>query len=86
MPCPQVRLVAFDRVHVAAGATVSVTLAVLPEFHSVVPIVPGDIYHGEQVVEAGPLELFVGGGQPDFYAGHLSTKVDITTTHNARTC
>ena len=85
MPCPQVRLVDFHRVSIPAGGSVTVTLTVLPSFHAVVPD-SGDVYNGQQIVETGPLELYVGGGQPDFYEGHLSQTVQITTSHDARTC
>ena len=85
MPCPTVRLVDFTRVTVAAGQSVTVQLTVLPSYHAVVPIT-NDIYHGQQIVETGPLDLFVGGGQPDFYDGHLSATVQITSSHDAQTC
>lgn len=67
VPVPLVRLAAFDRIFVPAKKTVSVKFSIVPESHAAV-IHNGfdNIYDGVDsvVVEAGPLELFVGGQQP----------------------
>ena len=39
-----------------------------------------------QKVEAGPIELYVGGGQPDFYEGHLSGKVTVSAAAALSSC
>ena len=70
VPVPRVRLVAFERVSIAAGATATVKLSVEPETHAAVldNDSDDDIYDGREavVVEKGVVQIFVGGGQPDF--------------------
>ena len=80
---PTVRLAAFQRVHIAAGKTVMVTLQLKPDTRAVVH--NGDaagaaVYAAskDQVVEAGELHIFAGGGQPGFYAGAVSAVASIT--------
>ena len=82
VPAPAVRLAAFKRVHVAAGATVRVALRLLPDTRAVMhggEAVGDAVYTASsgQVVEAGELHIFVGGGQPGHYAGMVSTVVTI---------
>ena len=80
---PAVRLGAFVRVHVAAGQTATVTLQLKPDTRAVVrngDAVGAAVYGASknQVVEAGELHIFVGGGQPDFAAGVVSTVATIS--------
>ena len=86
VPSPQIRLAAFARVHVPAGASKIVALSVAPRRHAVVH--DGDVRgsaiyaaSAKQVVEAGPTFLYVGGGQPKFYAG--AQKLVATVTGSA---
>ena len=84
MPAPRLRLAAFARVHVAAGATTTVRLAVGAAARAVMSAkgaaATGDaIYHAiyteaadEQVIEPGRLVIHVGGGQPGFGAATLA--------------
>ena len=66
-PVPNVRLGAFKRVHVPAGGTITVSLTVKPEAHSVVTSDAGGeaiyVASADQQVEKGSIELHVGGGQ-----------------------
>ena len=77
VPAPRVRLGAFERIkHLAPGASIAVKLSVPPEARAVVH---GGEATGEAVyaasagvtLEKGRLEIFVGGGQPDFFKGRL---------------
>lgn len=82
---------AFQRVHVPAGKTLSVTLAVRPETHAVVtgPDTHGDAVYNmtaQHVVEAGAVELYVGGGQPDHYPGALAALVTVKSTSPLHLC
>ena len=83
VPVPQVRLSAFERVHIAAGASVTVQLLLSPGQRAVVR--DGDtsgeaVYMAstQQYVEPGEIHVFVGGGQPDFYTGALSAVASIS--------
>eukprot|EP01047_Picozoa_sp_COSAG01_P101696 COSAG01_NODE_31389_length_598_cov_2.733467_2_plen_147_part_00 len=80
----------FRRAVVPAGGTVTVTLRVSPEAHSVVTSNEGGeaIYYAsaDQQVEAGTIELHVGGGQPDYYAGSLSAKAAISASAPLSSC
>lgn len=76
VPTARIRLVAFDRIFIKAGASATVTLAVLPDSHSVV-YPSADVYHDTRQVEAGRVVLSVGGGQPDYYAGSLTATVKV---------
>ena len=39
-----------------------------------------EFWHPTIVVEAGEFNVYVGGGQPDFYAGSLQATVTVTST------
>ena len=82
-PVPNVRLADFERVHVKAGASVSVDLQVLPQYHSVIINTPS-IYDGVEMVEEGSILLSVGGGQPS--ASSLNATVNITSSSEVRNC
>jgi hypothetical protein len=86
-PVPQLRLAAFDRVHLKSSASITVTLVVQPEWHSVIYEQDSpDIYHPVRMVEAGPLTVSVGGGQPKYFPGALTGQVFVTDTKNIDTC
>ena len=84
---PRVRLADFARVAIDAGQTVTVQLLLTPKYFSVVKDEGNSsFWHPQIAVEAGELELSVGGGQPDFASGVLKGKVTVTdsgalTTH-----
>lgn len=78
VPAPQVRLADFTRVHIPSGGTVQVQLVVQPVWRSVVQENAPDIYHGQYTILPGTVEFFVGGGQPAYYEGGVSTHVDFT--------
>jgi beta-glucosidase len=97
VPVPRVRLGAFERIFVPAGQQVSVSLSIVPESH--VAILDNSfesIYDGRQavVVEKGALELFVGGGQPEFVRHNdgsgsgsvMSVDVTVTATATVVSC
>ena len=92
VPVPRVRLVAFERVFVAAGSSATVELAVVPETHTaVLDNSFEEIYYGRDavVVEKGGLQLFVGGWQPDFPASGgsvLSANATVTATATVVSC
>ena len=85
VPAPRLRLAAFARVHVAAGATTTVRLAVGAAARAVMSAkgaaATGDAIYteaaDEQVIEPGRLVIHVGGGQPGFGAATLNTTVAI---------
>jgi len=85
VPVPNIRLVSFSRVSITAGASVTVSLTITPDFHSVV-YDGTDIFHPDIAVEKGNLLIFVGGGQPDYYPDHLSASVSIINTQILNTC
>ena len=91
VPSPQIRLAAFTRVHIEAGSTATVSLSVAPRRHAVVH--DGDVRgtaiyaaSANQFVETGPLEIYVGGGQPKFYAGNQKLVATIDGTAALLSC
>lgn len=87
VPSPNVRLAGFERVHLQSKHSKIVDFSILPEWHSVV--LDGDstnIYVPTLKVPQGSLEIFVGGGQPDYYKGHLRAVVQIQTDENLLDC
>ena len=85
VPVPQVRLADFERGTIAKGSSVTVQLVIQPEFHSVV-YDSSNIYQGQIAVEKGPLEIYVGGGQPLFYSGYVNTTVTVQNTQMLDSC
>jgi len=92
VPAPRVRLGAFERIkRLAPGASIAVKLSVPPEARAVVH---GGEATGEAVfaasagvtLEKGRLEIFVGGGQPDFFKGRLAATTSIVDTKRASAC
>eukprot|EP00040_Diaphanoeca_grandis_P032448 m.196622 g.196622 ORF g.196622 m.196622 type:complete len:903 (+) comp32628_c0_seq1:29-2737(+) len=81
----QVRLVAFDRVYIKAGDEMTVTLTITPDSYAVV-YNNADIYKDSRQIEKGNVQLFVGGGQPGWYKGSLSTTVAVTDTKPLASC
>jgi beta-glucosidase len=88
VPAPRVRLVAFQRVHLRAGAPpTAISLTIKPAFRSVVLDNARDnFWQPTRLVEAGIIDVSVGGGQPDFYEGALTTHVQITSSANLDHC
>jgi beta-glucosidase len=85
VPAPTIRLVAFQRVRdIAPGSHAEVKLTVEPESHAVV-YDSSSPYHGNLQVEAGPLQLFVGGSQPSDGAS-LKANVVIDSTASVAAC
>jgi beta-glucosidase len=78
VPAPRVRLVAFERVFVPAKSAVTVNLVVTPDAYAFVTPNPADIYKDTRTVGPGSISLYVGGGQPDYYADTLAANVKIT--------
>ena len=72
------------------GGSVTVSLAVGPDSHSVVTSDEGGeaIYaaSADVKVEAGAIEVHVGGGQPDYYKGSLMTKAIISADAPLSSC
>jgi beta-glucosidase len=85
VPAPSIRLVAFKRLRsIAPGSHVRVELTIEPDSHAVV-YESSSPYHGNLQVEAGPLELYIGGSQPADGAS-LKTVVDIKKTVSLASC
>lgn len=76
VPVPRVRLADFARVHIPAGQTTRVTLLVRPQYRAVVPAT-ATMWDPQVAVEAGNVQVSVGGGQPDYYAGTLKAVVNV---------
>ena len=87
-PVPNIRLADFARLFVTNGQSVTVHLSVKPAFHTYVPLTKNDVYtaSSEVLVEAGPLTIYVGGGQPDYFEGHLSAVVIVQNTRHLLSC
>ena len=88
VPVPNLRLVAFDRQHISTAASVTFELTVVPETHcAVLNNSFADIYNGVEsvVVEAGRLELWVGGRQPLANEGGWIS-VNVTSTATLESC
>jgi len=86
VPVPSIRLAAFERVpSIAPNEQRTVSLIITPEFHSAV-LDGTDIYQPTIDVQKGTLNIYVGGGQPDFFPGHLLTSVAITNTQPLDNC
>ena len=94
VPVPQVRLAAFSRVHIPAGQKQTVILLVSPSSHAIVQADGGDAT-GEDIysawrsvaVEKGIIEMYAGGGQPDYWNGDTQKiKVSIESTMRLDQC
>jgi len=85
VPAPNVRLVAFERIHLRVGELAVVPFTILPEQHSVV-YDSSDIYYGQVMIEEGRLVISAGGGQPDYYPGYVAAEVRITSSTPLRLC
>jgi beta-glucosidase len=86
VPAPNIRLAAFARVKIPSKRSISVALSIAPAFHSVVYSADSIYQPSTLTVEAGPLEIYVGGGQPQYYAGHVSATVTIRNTRKLLEC
>jgi beta-glucosidase len=90
VPAPTLRLADFQRVHIPAGETKTVSLVLDPRSHSVVmENVPGwssKFWQPTVVVEAGEVLLHVGGGQPGVTPGVLGGSVRVTTRGTIAAC
>jgi len=85
VPSPQIRLAGFERIHLLTGQSTKLEFVIEPEWHSVV-YDGDDIYNGQVMVEAGFLNIFVGGGQPDYFTSFQTSHVKITDTVPLSTC
>eukprot|EP00730_Choanoeca_flexa_P007214 TRINITY_DN12297_c0_g2_i2.p1 TRINITY_DN12297_c0_g2~~TRINITY_DN12297_c0_g2_i2.p1 ORF type:complete len:901 (+),score=146.73 TRINITY_DN12297_c0_g2_i2:2-2704(+) len=85
VPVPQVRLVAYTRVAVAQGQTVSVKLSFPPKSHSIVPW-GTEFFNPDLTVEAGPLRVYVGNGQPDHGTSVAKATIFITSSQQLEQC
>jgi beta-glucosidase len=91
VPAPQLRLVAFERVSVPAGTTRSVALTLEPRDRAVVADETGPsqaVYtaSASQLLEAGRLEIFVGGGQPSYFKGGVRGVVQVQESRPLLEC
>lgn len=84
VPTTRIRLVAFERVHIAAHASATVTLTVQTTDLAVV-YANADVYQDSRQIEKGRVQLFVGGGQPD-YTTTLTTTVKVADAKKLAAC
>ena len=86
VPTTRVRLVAFERLSmIQPGATERIELTIEPSATAVV-YPSSDVYNDTRWVEKGKLELFVGGGQPDYTAGTLAATAARSSTALLSSC
>lgn len=85
VPTTLVRLVAFERVAIKAGASATVQLVVKTTDLGVV-YANGDVYTDSRSIEKGKVELYVGGGQPDYSTSPVLTAVTVTGTKALSSC
>lgn len=78
-------MVDFSRVAIAKGQSAEVTLFISPFTYPVVPD-SENIFTDGSLVSKGSVNVFVGGGQPDFTEGVLQASFDITSTKLLSTC
>jgi beta-glucosidase len=76
-PTPKLTLADFARVSIPAGGNARVSLQVLPE-HRMTVERSYDIYKPTLTVFPGVVGMFVGGGQPKWYAGGLEASATAT--------
>ncbi|XP_065196530.1 uncharacterized protein LOC135828022 [Sycon ciliatum] len=86
VPVPRIRLANFERVGIPKGQSAQVELQISPHFHAIVPDSAKDIYEDSPMVEAGVVTVHVGGGQPAYYPGHLTTTFTVSDTQKLSTC
>jgi beta-glucosidase len=88
-PVPQVRLAAFDRVFLKAGASMTVKLDISPAFHSTVlstATAGPEFYDPPVVVRAEVLEISAGGGQPGYFKGAATAHTSVSTQADLVDC
>jgi len=84
---PNIRLADFERVNVTIGSTVDVRLYITPRYHSVVYNTTSPSWYEPLIyIEKGFIEIYVGGGQPQYYEGALHLKVYINGTAPLSNC
>ena len=79
-PVPQVRLSAFERIHIAAGKSVDLALTAQPDMRSTVLSKDEELVYkpaANVVVEPGLVRFYVGGGQPAFFPGGVHALVQF---------
>jgi beta-glucosidase len=87
VPAPRIRLVAFERIRdVPPGKSVEVKLTVTPASHAVVLDNGHSVYDAHTVVQAGRLQLFVGGAQPGLGRGCLNATVAVKNSEIVKKC
>ena len=87
VPVPNVRLGDFERVFISSGSNVDVDLLLTPRYHSVVYQDDNSIwYQPNIVIEKGLFNIYVGGGQPDYYENTLSIELNVNSQADFYTC
>jgi beta-glucosidase len=93
VPAPRVRLASFARVAIDPGRTTTVHLSVDAKARAVMSAAgaasTGDAIFAassELEVEPGRLDLYVGGGQPDFFSRGLEASVAISSSSKLLAC
>jgi beta-glucosidase len=90
VPVPNIRLAAFDRKLIKQKESTTVTMVIKPKHHTaILEDAGGDAIFtasSSEVIESGSIELHVGGGQPGYFEGSLSTTVAVTTTSKLLAC
>ena len=85
---PNVRLADFERtVLIEAGKSIDVKLVMTPRYHSVVYNTSSPNWYEPNIqIEKGVFDIYVGGGQPDYFDGSLNTSVMVNKQTNFTQC
>eukprot|EP00483_Globobulimina_turgida_P000546 UN00546 len=88
VPVPTVRLADFERIRdLAPGATKDVNLILTPRYHAAVYNKTSPTYFQPDVnIERGDFTIYVGGGQPKYFAGAVSQKLTVSTARSLSKC
>eukprot|EP01084_Bolivina_argentea_P167764 291081_1 len=88
VPVPRIRLGDFERIkNLEPTKSVDVDLILTPRYHSVVYNDSSPTYYQPDVnIEKGDFMVYVGGGQPQYFEGALSTKITISDADKLTNC
>ena len=88
VPKPNIRLADFERIKdLQPGKSQDVNLILTPRYHSVVYNSTSPTYYQPDVnIEKGDFMIYVGGGQPQYFKGSVSTKITVATAQQLTKC
>jgi len=85
VPVPKIRLVDFNRIFIKSGESKDIKLMIQPRYRTVV-YDSSKWYEPDVQIEKGKLLLFVGGGQPKYFDGHLTATVNVEQSVSFSQC